>query len=256
MKKDLEFEIEKEREEDPSKDIFEIEEKVKQCDPLIGIIHLENKDNATMEQHTIQYRTKESEVKVCKFHTNGFCRRGQTCIYLHSKQDCKEHTESGKCTKSVCLERHRQDCWFYKSRKGCNNAAHCNFLHRDNSKANEIYEDEEKKRLEIEISDLRREISNKDSEIKCYKQEVKQFKIELKSKEKEINDKEEIIQRLEDEGDSSSDEESQDEEKEDNKSLKEKTGLAIVQGHFGKEFIVREGMEEEAATLRREWSKE
>ena len=68
--------------------------------------------------------------KVCKFHSSGFFKRGLICLYYHLKQDSKEHTESGRCLKSVCHNWHRQDCWFYKSRKGFNNKIHCSFLHR------------------------------------------------------------------------------------------------------------------------------
>ena len=37
-KKDLEYEIDKEKKEDPSHEIFELEDKVKECDPLIGLL--------------------------------------------------------------------------------------------------------------------------------------------------------------------------------------------------------------------------
>ena len=59
----------------------------------------------------------------------------------------------------------------------------------------------------------------------------------------------------EEEGDSSTEEESQAEENEEDPRAMEASGLTIGQGYFCKEFKVRNGIEEESATLRREWSK-
>ena len=76
----------------------------------------------------------------------------------------------------------------------------------------------------------------------------------MQKKEKEIKSKEEIIKSFEEEEDSSTDEESQDDEKGEDHRLTEASSLTIGQGYFRKEFEVRDGMEEEAASLRREWT--
>ena len=134
--KELEYDIQKQKNYDLSKEILEVEENVEECDPQIGqLISPQSKLTATVENYVNEPKTNEPELKVCKFHSNGFCKRGCSCAYYHPKQDCKEHNESGMCLNSACLDRHRKDCWFYTSGKGCNNGAKCSFIHREQSKA-------------------------------------------------------------------------------------------------------------------------
>ena len=73
------------------------------------------------------------------------------------------------------------------------------------------------------------------------------LKEELDKKVEEIKSKDLIIKRLEDDNESSS--ESSDEDV----TVKKKPGLIVGQGYFGKHFEPREGMEEEAEALRKEW---
>ena len=61
--------------------------------------------------------------------------------------------------------------------------------------------------------------------------------------------KDKIIKRLGNE-----DEYSTDDYEEIDKEKNIKLGMLIGQGHFGKVFQVREGMEEAAKTLRKEWN--
>ena len=162
METNLCFIFQKEKKYDLSKEILEVEEKVEECDPLIGLlISPQSKLTATVEEDVNEPKTNEPEVKVCKFHSIGFCKRGCSCAYYHPKQDCKEHNESGMCLNSACRDRHRKDCWFYTSRKGCNNVAKCSFLHREQSKATKTGEYEEKDQLEIKIFYLKKEVPKK-----------------------------------------------------------------------------------------------
>lgn len=254
-RKDLQYEIKREKEDDPSEELIRIEEQVQECDPYIGFLHPDKKEAAPAEKDENQSKRNKDGVNYCKFHSNGFCKRGTLCKFIHQQQDCKDHIESGQCHNSVCPDRHRKDYWFYCSRKGCNKASSCVFLHREQSdilinSANEI-----EKKLEDSIVKLKQKVSEKDIEIENQQQELERFKMELKKKNKEIEDKNEIIKSYEEDEYSSSNHDSEDEENHDKEveARSNNPGLVIGNGNFGMAFEVREGMEEEATALRQEW---
>ena len=94
-------------------------------------------------------------------------------------------------------------------------------------------------------------INEKDIEIDHSRKELDKLKLELESKVAEIQEKYDIIRSLEDEEERTS-EESEAEDEIGLENGKEQNVL-IGRGHFGKLFEVREGMEEEADSLRKEW---
>ena len=96
-RKDLQQDIEKEKDNDPSDEIVVIEAKVQQCDPMIGFMHPDSKRNAAAEKDINRTKTTENNVNFCKYHTNGFCKRGPKCNYFHQNEDCKEYIETGNC---------------------------------------------------------------------------------------------------------------------------------------------------------------
>ena len=256
-RKDLQKEIKMEKEDDPSEEIIRIEDKVKECDPYIGFLHPDAKEYVTVEQDVD--KSKTDEVNYCKFHSNGFCKRGASCRFIHQKQDCKDHIENRLCQNHVCPDRHRKDCWFYLSRKGCKNAEQCPFLHRAQTEAPSNSVDKRNKELESSIVILKIEVAEKDNDIKEKRQEIERFKKEVRRKDEEIREKNEIIKNYEEEENNFSDKQSEDEEDKDQgkytrKGPKVNQGLVIGHGHFGKDFEVREGMEDEANTLRKEWT--
>ena len=118
-KRDVLNEIFVEKEEDSSEEVLMLEEEVKKCDPLEDF--MQNKNTQTL----------------CKHFLKGFCRHGTSCSYSHESQDCRDHTDFGKCVQSHCPDRHRNDCKYFNTRKGCNRRYSCAFLHRGNQDATE-----------------------------------------------------------------------------------------------------------------------
>ena len=103
-KTDLFKEIEKEKLEDPSKELLEIEEEAKVLDPFRGFLCFPRRKDSETNQSDIV------DAKICKFHSRGFCKNYLSCRYFHAKSDCNDHIESGKCTIKECTSRHREDC--------------------------------------------------------------------------------------------------------------------------------------------------
>ena len=161
-KKELQVDIEKERIVDPSEELPEILDKVKECDPLTGLIYSKIIEDG---------RNVNDTNKPCKFYSKGFCKNGSSCTYSHSNSDCKDHTENGKCDRNDCPHRHREDCTFYNSSRGCNRKSKCAFLHRgrkntreenNGSNSNSSQYGEKIKQLENSIAVMTNEIHNKD----------------------------------------------------------------------------------------------
>ena len=255
-RKDLQKDIETVKENDPSEEIERIEDKVKECDPMIGFMHPNSKgDEADMQDVN---RNKTTANKLCKHFSKGFCKNGSSCNYSHESLDCNEHINNGKCYRNNCTQRHRQCCKFYNSRKGCDRKSNCAFLHRDipvvweeNGSTISIENEAHIKELENSIKVMTNVINEKDIEIEHNRKELDKLKRELESKVAEIQEKDDIIRSLEDEEESTSDESGA----EDEISLEngKEQNVLIGRGHFGKLFEVREGMEEEANSLRNEW---
>ena len=196
-KRDLLNIIVEEKNNDPSKEIHEIEKEVKESDPFRGFIA----DNE-------EPMNKGTENKPCRYHSRGFCIRGLSCKFYHSSLDCRQHMEKGKCTLSECNERHREDCLFYKRKGGCTRSNYCSFLHRTNDKIIEEPDVNNKtntkdleniKQLEIVIKDMKIELQARDKDIIVKMKEIDVLKREVKEKEAEIGEKEHIIKKLEEE---------------------------------------------------------
>ena len=259
-KTDLFKEIEKEKQEDPSKELLEIEEDAKDLDPFRGFLGFpRKKDSETIRSDIV-------DTKICKFHSKGFCKKDFSCRYFHAKLDCNEHIESGKCLIKECTSRHREDCKFFRSSQGCGRGNTCAFLHRQKVLEKEdctgdtidLSKDEEIKHLENSISLMKQEICDKDLDIDQKRKNLESMTAQIKEKNIEISEKDAIIKRLQDELDYST-EESDDENNADEDDSDVRTnanqnaGLTIGSGRFGKEFEVRPGMEDEAKALREEW---
>ena len=251
-KKELQNDIERETENDPSEEVHEIWDKVEECDPLTGIKHLAVKADE-------RYNNKNKPM--CMYYSKGFCKKGSSCVYNHSNLDCKDHIDNGKCSKDNCPHRHREDCKFYKNRKGCSRNSSCAFLHRgrkddkdtDNEDiTNTVAEEEKIQELKNSITLMKSVISEKDVEIDGNRRDLKKLKAELEKKDLEIQEKDEIIKNLEHD-EESTDGSDDDEDDEISFNRSEKNGKLIGNGHFGKHFEVRKGMEEEAESLRNEW---
>ena len=94
------------------------------------------------------------------------------------------------------------------------------------------------------------EVHEKDMVIEKNKQDLEVLKAELEKKDVEIREKDELIKGLEDD-DVTTDESDEEDDILINKSVNK--SKMIGSGHFGKQFEVRKGMEEEAESLRMEW---
>ena len=93
---------------DPSEEIERIEDKVKECDPMIGFMH----PNLKGDESDIN-RNKTTVKMLCKHFSKGFCKNGSSCDYSHESLDCNEHINNGKSYRNNCTQRHRQCCKFY-----------------------------------------------------------------------------------------------------------------------------------------------
>ena len=208
-------------------------------------------------------------IPLCKYHSKGFRKRGHICHYFHSNVDCKDNTETGKCSKSACTDRHREDCHFYRSRKGCRRSSSCEFLHKDKSRKEEVSETlhennkelvDNIKQLEQVIKDMREDLEQKDLDKESKKDKIRKLQKEVNDKEDEIEDRNKIIKTLEEDKDSdlNSDSDYEEEEGSDEDSEEEEEDtrqdhrLQIGKGFSGKIFEPREGMEKEANALRKE----
>ena len=126
--------------------------------------------------------SNNSETKVkCKYFSKGFCKRGSSCDYLHSNLDCKDHMDHGTCYISNCPDWHREDCKFFKSRKGCERKSSCAYLHRASQVTTEKDDkestDEEKiKELEESIAEMTNVIKKKDAEINMSKKDIQKLR--------------------------------------------------------------------------------
>ena len=256
-KKDLQVDTAKESLKDPSEELPEIWDKVKECDPLTGLIFSKLNEDATNEEATMIH---------CKFYSKGFCKHGSLCSFSHSSLDCKDHTENGKCDRNNCPDRHRDVCKFYNSRRGCTRNSNCAFLHRgrkntreenNGSNSNSSQYGEKIKQLENSIAVMTNEIHNKDMIIERNKKDLEKLKSELEQKDVEIQEKDKLIRSLEDDDyeQEEDDNDSTDDSDEEDLALNESENKSkmIGPGHFGKQFEVRKGMEEEADILRKEW---
>ena len=251
-KVDLLDEIEKEKKDDPSKEILEVEEEVKICDPFRGFL-------VPDENGSIRKGSSLDEPKLCKFYSKGFCKYKEECHLSHAKSDCKEHIERGICNRTDCTNRHRQDCKFYNSKKGCERRESCAFLHRhmatkDPTKdnLNSSKEKYEINKLESFIDEMKKKVQEKDTNMDIRNSEILKLRKNLENKDAEIKEKETMIRNLEEDQESGSDY-SEDEDERVFRKEDHENDLIIGHGHFGKIFEARDGMEEEAENLRREW---
>ena len=91
------------------------------------------------------------------------------------------------------------------------------------------------------------------------RKDLEELKNQIERQDSEIKKRDTIIKSLEDkeesyteESDDEEDESDAEEDVSDNDNTENQT-LLLGSGYFGKEFVVREGMEEEANSLRNEW---
>ena len=89
-KKTLLLEIEKEKEEDPSVEIYTIEMEVNRCDPLNVTKAADSKELPIKKKDYKESEQNETTVLIYKYHSKGFCKRGHTCHYFPSNVDCKD----------------------------------------------------------------------------------------------------------------------------------------------------------------------
>lgn len=261
------LEIEKEKKDDPSVEIYTIEMEVNDCDPINKMKASEAKYLSIKPKDCKETEPNETPVIICKYNSKGFCKRGQLCRYFHSNVDCKDFTETGSCSKLACTNRHREDCYFYMSRRGCSRSSNCGFLHKDKGREGEVskrlpdintgYVDNIKE-LEQLIKDMRKDLEQKDLDIESKKDKIRKLQKEVKDREDEIEDKNKIIRTLKEGKYSDSDndydeEEGSDEDSEEEEDTRQDHRLQIGKGFFGKIFEPREGMEKEADVLRKEW---
>ena len=200
-----------EKNNDPSKEIQQIENEVKLSDPFRGFLH---------DYEHEEPKNNELKNTPCIYHSRGFCKRGLSCKFYHSSLDCRQHMKNGKCLKSDCSDRHRENCHFQNRKGGCTKSNNCAFLHRQKEIINEELEErsetdvenlENMKRLEIIITDMKKELQTKDEYINNTIKEIDLLKSQVQEKDAEILEKEAIIKNLEGE-DSQESQESDDEE--------------------------------------------
>ena len=169
-------EIAQEKLEDPSEDLFKVEEEAKSCNPFADFIVNDTETN-----------------QLCKY----FSKR--VCIYSHEILDCNEHVNNGICHRENCTKRHRQYCKFYNNRKGCDRKSNCAFLHMDRPLATEEGGDKHRSwtsakkeaqinELEYSIKVMIKVMNEKVVEIEHNRKELDKLKLELENKVAEIQE--------------------------------------------------------------------
>ena len=115
-RQELYWRIQKEKKEDPSVVLVKVEEKVEQ---------------GVLPEMKLEMPEEKPQVKICRYHSKGVCKRGQTCRFLHPDEDCSEYISLGKCSMFNCQKRHRAACKYFKRKKGCNRPM-CPYVHEQN----------------------------------------------------------------------------------------------------------------------------
>ena len=115
-KQELYWRIQKEKKEDPSVELVKIEEKFEQ---------------GVLPKVKLEMSEEKPQVKICRYRSNGVCKRGQTCRFLHPDEDCSEYISQGICSILNCQKRHRAACTYFKRQKGCNRSM-CPYVHQQN----------------------------------------------------------------------------------------------------------------------------
>ena len=84
----------------------------------------------------------------CRYWNNGFCSKGDQCVWYHPEEDCPEYLQGEKCTKRHCNKRHRKVCRYWlKKNQGCRRGVNCQYLHQ---KVKEPYQTEKVNSKEID----------------------------------------------------------------------------------------------------------
>ena len=65
-----------------------------------------------------------SEITVCRYYDNGYCRFEVKCRFHHPKEDCHDQAYGGR----NCQKRHPKNCKFYTKRK-CKFNDKCAYKH-------------------------------------------------------------------------------------------------------------------------------
>ena len=66
--------------------------------------------------------------KLCRYHNRGYCKYNFKCRYIHSKEICKKHIQTGNCQTKECKDRHPRTCKWTKTHNGCRRP-NCDYLH-------------------------------------------------------------------------------------------------------------------------------
>ena len=84
------------------------------------------------EYKIVKVKSTEETIKTrCNFFNRGFCRSGSDCLFNHPKEDCKTDVERKICTERKCKKRHRLQCKYFNSERGCARGDGCIFLHKN-----------------------------------------------------------------------------------------------------------------------------
>ena len=141
-------------------------------------------------------KINNSDIIVCKYFDNGYCRFLSDCKFFHSKEECFDK----KCERRGCHKRHPKGCSFHRRNK-CKFLDKCAFKHdAENHVIDEELKSENAKSkqfvqiLKSEKEDLKKEIENKSmNEItKDLEKDITSLKAEI-SNLKEDNLKKEML---------------------------------------------------------------
>ena len=122
-------------------------------------------------------KINNSEITICKYYDNGYCRYKENCKYFHSAKNC----EVINCENQTCKNRHPKQCRYYR-RQNCKFGEDCCFKHDKNG--NDFTEkvcSEENNKLKNKLKVLEKALENMKKEI-----ELKDFF---------LNEKENIIEQ-------------------------------------------------------------
>ena len=117
-------------------------QKKKKVKSLNEIISNNNKVIESLNKNYYKEKAEESQKESkCRYWNIGYCREGDNFHFTHPIEDCKIHLKTGECEDRKCAGRHKKQCRYYNSHKGCFRQDQCQYLH---SKKKEEDYDEEK----------------------------------------------------------------------------------------------------------------
>ena len=104
-----------------------IDESIKNINETLLKMKIENENE---NDDKIKHRKKS---KQCRYDRKGFCKRRESCHFVHSDEICEDYVVVGVCSKDDCRQRHPEYCYSFLQ-SHCKWGQSCRYLHKEQMK--------------------------------------------------------------------------------------------------------------------------